>query len=183
MQTNPLRRAAPVLLALAALALACDRFDADAPRHVADEFWSALQREDFEAARALCGETGENGLRELAAAHPIETLAFGEILRNDTKALVETTAVLAPRGVEVSFHTHLVHADGAWRVDLPATRRDLTRQTLAASFEQVRESLRGSTDRLMQEFEQRALEASETLREALEELEQGLGGAPPPANP
>jgi hypothetical protein len=181
MPTNPLRRAAPVLLTLAALA--CGRFDEDAPRHVADEFWSALQRQDYETARALSGETGENGLRELAEAHPIETLAFGEILRNETKALVETTAVLAPRDVEVTFLTHLVQTDGGWRVDLPATRRDLTRQTLAASFEQVRESLRGSTDRLMQEFEQRALEASETLRKALEELEQNLSNPPPPPSP
>jgi hypothetical protein len=175
------RRAALALLALVALALGCHRFD-DAPRRVADEFWTALQREDYEAARALSGEAGENGLRELAQAHRIETVAFGEILRSESKALVETTAVLAPHDVEVTFHTQLVQADGAWRVDLPATRRDLTRQTLAASFEQVRESLRGSTDRLMQEFEQRALEASETLREALEELEQNLSNPPPPPN-
>jgi hypothetical protein len=180
MSPSWLRRAALVLLPLALFG--CSRFD-DAPRRVADEFWSALQREDFETARALSGEAGESGVRELAQAHRIETVAFGEILRSDSKALVETTAVLAPRDIEVTFHTQLVHADGGWRVDLPATRRDLTRQTLAASFEQVRESLRGGTDRLMQEFEQRALEASETLREALEELEKGLGGTPPPANP
>jgi len=182
MPSFPLRRAAPGLLAVAALALACDRFD-DAPRQVADEFWTALQHEDFETARRLSGEAGENELRELAQAHPIDALAFGEILRNQSKALVETTAVLEPRDVEVTFHTHLVQADGEWRVDLNATRRDLTRQTLAASFEQVRESLRGGTDRLMQEFEKRAIEASETLRKALDELEQSLGGAPPPASP
>jgi hypothetical protein len=182
MPNSCVRRAAPALLAFAALALGCNRLD-DAPRHVADEFWSAVQREDFETARALSGEAGESSLRELAGTHRIETLVFGETLRSESKALVETTAVLAPRDIEVTFHTQLVHADGGWRVDLPATRRDLTRQTLAASFEQVRESLRGGTDRLMQEFEQRALEASETLREALEELEQGLSGAPPPANP
>jgi hypothetical protein len=179
MPTNPLRGAAAALAVLVALAPGCERFDDDAPRRVADEFWSAVQREDFETARALSGEAGESGVRELAQAHPIDTLAFGEILRSESKALVETTAVLAS-DVEVSFHTHLAHADGGWRVDLRATRRDLTRQTLAASFEQVRESLRGSTDRLMEEFEKRALEASETLRDALEELEKSL--SPPPPN-
>ena len=176
-------RAASAVLALAALALACNRVD-DAPRHVADEFWSAVQREDYETARALSGEAGESSLRELAGTHRIETVAFGETLRSESKALVETTAVLAPRDIEVTFHTQLVQVDGGgWRVDLPATRRDLTRQTLAASFEQVRESLRGSTDRLMQEFEKRAVEASETLREALEELEKDLSSPPPPPSP
>jgi len=137
-------------------------------------FWDAFQEENYEAAQALTVGASVATLRELSEAHALEQFTFENALRNDSTALVPTRAVLAPAGRDLEFHTHLTRVEAGWRVDLRASRRDLTRQALAGSFEGVQESLRASSQALVEEFEQRALEASETLREALEGLERAL---------
>jgi hypothetical protein len=76
--------------------------------------------------------------------------------------------------MDLTFHTHLTRIDQDWRVDVDATERELRRTALAASFEDVRESINESTALLVEEFEKRALEATESLREALEEFEESL---------
>ena len=137
-------------------------------------FWDAFQEENYEAARAFTVGASVSALRDLADAQALEQFEFEDALLNESRALVPTRAVLAPAGRDLEFHTHLTHVEAGWRVDLRASRRDLTRQALAGSFEGVQESLRESSKALVEEFEQRALEASETLREALEGLERAL---------
>ena len=112
---------------------------------------------------------------EAAERHRFESVAFGRSLRDAATALVETRLVLEA-GPEVEFHTHLERTPQGWRVVVAETRRELTRAALAASFDRMREALHGSSQVLIQEFEKRALEASEALREALESLERGLRG-------
>jgi hypothetical protein len=172
-------------LALAAClcgaALACERFD-DAPRLAAERFWQALAAGDQAAARDLATPDAGSQLGELAAETPVREAWFGETLRNESSALVETTVVLED-DQEVSFHTVLASADGAWRVDARRTRRELTRAALATSVEQLRESVRGGAEALAEQVERGALEFSEALREALEELEGELRGEPPAAQP
>jgi hypothetical protein len=164
-----------LLVVLICLAAACERFD-DAPRDVAGRFWSALEVEDFDAARTLSTSPSVRAVRELAEAQPLEEIELGEILRNEATAIVDTSAILAPSGLELAFSTHLTRVDGAWRVDVRKTHRELTRAALATSFEGMQQSLRESSEAVLEEFERRALEASEALREALEELERSLRG-------
>jgi len=148
----------------------------ESPREVSIRFWDAFQEENYEAARALTVEGNVPALRELSETYALEQFAFEEALGNESEALVPTRAVLAPAGRDVDFYTHLRRVEAGWRIELRSSRRDLTRQALAGSFEGVQESLRRSSQALVEEFEQRALEASETLREALEGLERALTG-------
>ena len=170
----------PVLLLGAALLLpvaGCERFD-DAPRETARAFWADLEAGDVAGARARSDAASDAVLEELAEELPLRDLELGEILRNEQTALVETRAVA--RDTELVFHTHLQRRDGRWRVNVRETRRELRRTAVAAAFEQAQEALSESADMLVEEFEKRALEASEALREAFEELERSLREEPPP---
>ena len=175
------RRAA--LLALALLAgPACERFD-ETPREVAAAFWAALAVRDLEAAQQLSTAESQSELRELADGLSLEDVKLDQILRNEAVALVETRAALARRDMDLEFNTHLVLIDATWRVDADATERELRRTALAVSFEEMRDSIGESTDLLVEEFEKRALEASEALREALQELEESLREEMAPSTP
>lgn len=170
-----------LLLGLALVAtVACERFD-DTPRRVAASFWAAIDAHDLAAARNLSDAENENALRELADGLALEGVMLDEILRNESTALVETRAGLARRDMDLAFNTHLTRDGDSWRVAVDATESELRRAALAASFEDVRESIGESTDLLVEEFEKQALDASEALREALEGLEESLRQEPPPS--
>jgi len=177
------RRSASAWLAIVALALptalACERFD-ERPREAAAGFWAALDVRDMEGARRLSTARSESAFRELANGLALEDVTVAEILRNESKALVDTRAQLARRDMELHFNTHLIFVDGAWLVDVDDTERELRRTALAVSFEDVRESIGESAELMVEEFEKRALEASEALREALEGLEESLRDEAPP---
>jgi hypothetical protein len=155
--------------------------DPNGPGPTATRFWEALRSEEFEAARALTDGASLSEVRDLAAAHPFERVEIGEALDNEAAAQVPTHMVRTTgAGPAFDFQTHLVRVDDGWRVDLRETRRDVTRELLASSFEGVREALRESGSAFVEEFEERALEASEALRETLEELENSLTEPVPP---
>jgi hypothetical protein len=164
-----------------AAALACER-GGDAPRRAAEGVWQSVAAGDLDAARGVASSDSGSQLDELAEQHPVRDAWFGETLRNESTALVETTAVLAD-GQEVSFHTALAFEGGSWRVDVRRTRRELTRAALATSVEQLRESVRGGAEALAEQIERGALEFSEALREALAELEDELRQDPPQGQP
>lgn len=171
------RRGAVFALLIFAVS-ACDRFD-DTPREVASAFWSALASRDLAAAGALSDAAGADALLALRDELPLRDLGFGQILRNDSTALVETRGRSVSRDADLTFNTHLTRRDGSWRVDVRATHRELRRTALAVSFEEVQEAINESADLIVEEFEKRALEASEALREALEDLQRSLAGEPP----
>lgn len=159
--------------------LACQRFD-DAPRVAAQTFWQALADDDLAAARGVATDDAGSDLDALAREHPVREVRCGEILRNESNALVETTVVSEEGEPEITFHTHLRSEDGAWRVDVRSTRRALTRAALATSVERLRESVRGGAEALAEQIERGALEFSEALREAIEDLQGGTQGSPTP---
>ena len=170
-----LRRSRVLAAAGAALFLAACGERGATPEEVSIRFWDAFQEQDFEKARNLTVDATVADLRELSEAYALEQFTFDASLRNESQAVVPTRAVLAPAGRDLDFYTHLHHAEETgWRVQLQTSQRDLTRQALAGSFEGVQESLRQSSQALVEEFEQRALQASEALREALEGLERAL---------
>jgi len=170
--TRPAAWATALALALL-IAPGCDRFD-EAPREVAAAFWAALASRDLAAALELSDAESADELRELADGLALEDVVLDEILRNESTALVGTSAALARRDMDLRFNTHLERRDGAWRVDADATERELRRTALAVSFEDIRESIGESTELMVEEFEKRALETSEALRETLEELEDSI---------
>lgn len=171
-------------LGLAALLLAgaCQRFD-DTPRQVASEFWEAMQAGDHAAARAVSTPASATSLAALAEESPLQDVDFGEILRNEQTALVETTAVLEERGVELTFNTHLAHLESGWKVDAAKSRREITRAALAASVAELRRTLSAGTTAVAEQVERSALEISETMREALEDVEREILGEEPEPSP
>ncbi len=162
------------IAAFLAAALGCDRFDT-APMEVTQAFWAALAAGDLRAAKELSTAPGEESLRDLAEQHPFASIETGQVLRNDRAALVETRGVFeGPRGTEISFNTHLGRYDDTWRVDVEETRREIVRAAIGAAVEDMKESLRESADVVTETLERSALEFSEALREALEEMERSL---------
>ena len=118
----------------------------ETPKAVSVRFWDTFQEENFEAARAWTVDGNASDLRALSEAYSLEQFAFDDAFRNESRALVPTRAVLAPAGRDLDFYTHLRRDESGWRVELRGTRRDLTRQALAGSFEGVQESLRKSSE-------------------------------------
>lgn len=169
-----IRHLGSLLVCAAALWLACAP-DPNGPGPTAQRFWHALRDGDYAAAQALTDGAALAAVRDLAAAHPFDKVELGDALSNESLAQVPTRVErLRDGGPSFSFHTHLVRGEDGWRIDLKQTRRDLTRELLASSFQGVQEALRESGEAFIEEFELRALEASEALRETLEELEKSL---------
>ena len=172
-------------IVLALVAAACEP-PGEAPDRVAQRFWAAVEAERFAEARGLSTAPGERSLRELSEYHAFARVELGQVLRNENAALVETVATLeGSRQTEIAFHTHLARFDDSWRVEIDRTRRELVRASLAATLEEAQESLQESAQVLSKTIERGALEFSEALREALEEVERGLRGgtAPSPRSP
>ncbi len=174
-----------VILVLAACVplAGCPPLDA-APLDVTQRFWEALDAGRLAEARELSAAPSERGLRKLADRHAFGRVELGQVLRNESAALVETHAVLDDaRETRIAFNTHLSRFDGDWRVELEETRREIVRSSLVASVEEVQDSLRDSAEILSDTLERGALEFSEALREALESLEDDLRGTPPATQP
>jgi hypothetical protein len=170
-----------VLLSLAVGLAGCPP-DVEGPGPTTQRFWDAIGMQDFAAAQALTDQAKLSELRDLANAHSFESVEIGAALHNEALAQVPTRIKRHPAaGPDFSLHTHLVRGEAGWRVDVLQTRRDLTRELLASSFEGVQEALRESGEAFIEEFEKRALEASEALRETLEELEKSLNDPEVPA--
>lgn len=171
---------------LAALALGCAP-DPNGPEPTTARFWEAVAAGEFATAAELCDRASPAEVRQIANTHPFGRVTLGEPLHGEAQARVPTQLTLDGEGRELSFDTHLVEIEGKWRVDLRATRRALTRELLAASLEGIHEALRERGEAFVEEFEARALEASEALRETLEELEKSLrdpaAPEPPPTTP
>lgn len=180
MPTRTHRRLA--LPILAALALACAP-DPNGPEQMTARFWEAVAASEFAAAAELCDGASPTEVRQLATAHPFDSVTLGEPLHGEAHARVPTHLGLGSEGRALSFETHLVELEGEWRVDLRASRRALTRELLAGSLEGIHEALRESGEAFVEEFEARALEASEALRETLEELEESLHDPAEPEPP
>lgn len=184
---RPVRRrsfaARALLLAAALTAGGCGSLRDDA-RDTTRHFWEALAAEDYAGAAALTDGASREAVAQLAASHRIERFTLGEPLANAEAAQVPVHVQReAGAGPGFSFHTHLSRSGGVWRVDLRLTRRDLARELLASSFEGVKEALRESGEAFVEEFEMRALEASEALRQTLEELDEMLSRPQAPGEP
>jgi hypothetical protein len=148
----------------------------DGPRGVATRFWEALEAGDLDGARRLASPTSADALDEWFTRQPLAEPVLGETLRNDRAAVVETALVVG-RGeapLHARFPTHLVRQDGAWRVDVDRTRRELAEALLAAGARRVQEAVAEGLNELGEALEQGTQELGDSLREALEEL----GGEP-----
>jgi len=176
-------RTAALLLGGALLLGACGPVGRGAPGDVTRQFWTALAQGDFDAARERSTAPTPAPLRELAESHPVAEIEIGQVLRNELQALVETRLRRDGKDVPLTFNTHLARYDGEWRVDAEATRAELSRAALAFSVEELKQSLEVGAELLADTLEQSALEFSQALRSALEEVERDLQDHQSPQGP
>jgi hypothetical protein len=123
-----------LLVALSALA-ACG--EGASPEEVALEFWTAAAARNYAVAAPFSTASRASDVAaSLGSFAPEGSPAIGEALRSENRALVETTFLGHAPSERIAFETHLVQVDGAWRVDLDATAKELGRsapaQTTAA---------------------------------------------------
>lgn len=173
------RRASRIAIGVALAALAGCAAPSETPEDVARGFWAAIEARDLETARSLSSAPSQRRLDALFGDRLIEAMSFGETLRNERSAVVETSMRRPGASPPIAFDTHLVQLDGAWRVDAEQTAADLRQATFATAIDEVKESLREGQRVMSEVLEQGAREASEALRRAIEEMEDALGGPPP----
>ena len=151
------------LALLLLVALACG--GSPRPDQVAREFWDGVGRGEATA----CTEP-------LAGAAELRDVAVGEVLDNESSALVTTslTRRTAEGELRVTFYTHLVRADEGWRVDCDATRAELQKAVFAGSMREFGDALGRGARELGEAIDEGVRELDRALRDALEH-------EPPPA--
>lgn len=144
----------------------------DAPQDVARDFWEAIRVGDRERAASLVADSSLRSLDDGMIPDTIEKILFGEVLRNETAAIVRTSMRTRDADIELSivFHTHLVLQQDRWKVDLGATQQEVTRATFAAGMKFVGEVIGQGIEEFGEALEQGAAEVRDAVRDAIEEL-------------
>lgn len=163
------------LMGLLLLLFACG-VPAPAPQQVTEQFWEALRTGDIAAAKACASASSARLVDALGEDRQIEEVLLGETLQGERSAIVRTSLVtpLAENPLHITFDTHLVREAEEWRVDVQATRRELTTAIFAAGMRQIGEALGQGVQEFSEALEEGAAEMKRALREALEELEAEL---------
>ena len=147
----------------------------DEPDEVTRSFWGAIESSDAEAARALSSAASGRLVAPTLRDVSIESVLVGDSLQNEESAMVATTLVTVQEGdeLDVTFHTHLVHEDGRWKVDVAASRAELRKGLFVAGMREIGEAVGEGVKEIGEAIREGALEMEEALREALEGLDDG----------
>jgi len=158
------------VLAAVVLLAACSA--ADSPERTARAFWDAMSAGDLEAAAREVTDEGRRLLDDGALPESIEKVLLGEVLRNETSAVIRTSMLTRDDDIElhVVFHTHLSLVDGEWKVELVATQQELARATFAAGMRMVGEAIGQGIEEFGQALEQGAAEVRDAIRDAVDDL-------------
>ena len=145
---------------------ACTR--AADPQQVATEFWHAQQTGDTDRLRRLVRDSDvasvESGLHVL----PISAFALGDVRVSGDGAEIDTRLTLSGKdAMHLSIVTVLIRSGDSWRVDYPATVRDIASDSPLA---RLITQLQGFTTR----FGAGVNQSLEELKRALPKLESEL---------
>jgi|GEM_PF-1391374 len=142
------------------------------PEDVAKAFWEALQAGDHEKAATFVTDESLGLLGDGFPPDEMHKVLLGDVLRNDTAALVRTSMITRESDVDLNvvFHTHLVLQQDVWKVDLASTRQELARATFETGMRFVGKALGQSVEELGKALEQGAADVRDAVREALEEM-------------
>lgn len=147
------------------------------PDEVAVDFWTAVAEGQLDEARALVIEDDPRGLQRLAEQE-IQSVEVGEVLTEGDVARVETR-LERERGL-ISFHTRLRRHDQGWRVDSRASRQAYRQAVIEASLADLGDVFSDGAGAIGEVIERGLRDASEAIREALDQLEDERN---PSANP
>lgn len=170
-----MRARAFILISFFMLSMSLIGCERHSPKDVSAQYWAAVLAGDSATAAHYVTESTSPGLSTFIQPGPGSSVSFGETVRNEQQAEVETTIYWVDGDETTVFETStiLVRQDGSWKVD-PA-------QTRSAFFESVyRSALTGleaileDSARAFREFgselsDQMARELSEATRELQEQ--------------
>jgi len=159
------------------VALSCGT--SDSPQEVASTFWEAMRLGDRELAATLVTDESLRLLDDGMLPDEMENILFGEILRNESAAVVRTSMLTRSDDIELNivFHTHLLLEQDAWRVDLVATQQEVSRATFAAGMKFVGQAIGQGIEEFGHALEQGAAEVRDAIRDAIEDLGNAEGEA------
>ncbi len=151
----------------------------DSPEDVARGFWETMRVGDREQAATFVTDSSLRLLDDGMLPDRIEKILFGEVLRNESAAVVRTSMLTRTDDIDLNivFHTHLVLQQGDWRVDLVATQQEVSRSTFAAGMKFFGEAVGRGIEEFGQVLEQGAAEVSDAIRDAIDELGKAEGEA------
>jgi len=155
------------------LASACG-VAAPSPEQVAERFWEALRAGDFAAAKQYASASSAMRVHDLGEARQIEEVLLGEVLLGEDSAIVQTSLAtsLEDGRTHTTFDTHLVREAQEWRVDVEATKRELTTAIFANNLQQIGEAVGQGVQEFSEAIEAGAAEMKQAILEALEELKR-----------
>lgn len=151
----------------------------DSPQEVARGFWEAMRVHDRDQAAALVTDESLRLLDDGMLPDEMEKILFGEVLRNESAAVVRTSmlARIDDIDLDIVFHTHLVLQEGDWRVDLVATRQEVNRATFSAGMMSFGQAIGQGIEEFGRALEQGAAEVRDAIRDAIEDLGHAEGEA------
>jgi hypothetical protein len=149
------------------------------PDEVARNFWEAKQSGDLELAATFVTDESLRLLDDGVLPDTMEKILFGEVLRNESAAVVRTSMLTRADDIDLNivFHTHLVLEDDDWRVDLVATQQEVSNATFSAGMKFVGQAVGQGIEEFGQALEQGAAEVRDAIRDAIEELGKAEGEA------
>ena len=144
----------------------------DTPEDVASGFWEAMRVDDREREAAFITDDSLRLLDDGISLDTMEKILFGEVLRNETAAIIRTSMLTRDDDIDLSivFYTHMILQRGEWKVDLADTQQEVTRATFSAGLRFVGEAIGRGIEEFGQALEQGAAEVRDSIREAIEDL-------------
>jgi hypothetical protein len=173
------RRSNRALAASVSVLVAVSCSTSDSPQEVARGFWEAMQTGDREQAATLVTDESLQLFDDEVIPDEMKKILFGEVLRNESAAVIRTSMQTRSDDVELNivFHTHLVLEDGDWKIDLVATQQEVSRATFSAGMKFVDQAVGQGIEEFGQALEQGAAEVRDAIREAIDDLGQPEGEA------
>ncbi|MEX1033139.1 MAG: hypothetical protein WDZ30_07240 [Cellvibrionaceae bacterium] len=166
---------------------ACAR---NTPEEVSKRYWEALIANDQEAVEQLVVDSSSKGLSNVIEPGPDSRVTFGETVRVEETARVETIIHWADEVETSTFNTQtvLVYEDNTWKVDPVRTREaffeSVYRSALtgleaalaesAEAFRELGSELSSSMARELSEASRELQEQSEKANEEIQEFLKSL---------
>ena len=150
------------------------------PEKVARNFWRAVADGEMDEAKKLATPASLRRIERMSSRREFEDVEVESAVIQDERAEVETLLVVGEEGDPVVFTTHLVQTEDGWRVDSKKSWQAMNAAFVEASISDLQEAFRAGAGAIGEAVEEGLEEASEAMRDALDDLG---GRQRPPAQP
>lgn len=165
-----------LLMVVSIFLSACGK--SESPTDISDQFWSAVQERDMEAAKLVATWETVSYLKFLNTEklHP-ERFELGEEMVGETRAEVETvlfTSKAGKSGIKLPGITVLVMTDNGWRVNVKKSMASVVKYSTNSVIGQLNGLMQEGIKGLDQSLSEAMNELGSTLEQGAEELKREL---------